>query len=425
MNDVMKNTSDTRVTSFLRICLGLLFVPATVFLLVFCFCTGRPCPPTLVPWEQLGFRYWMGLDDILKDRAPRFCCFSACGNYYVTVTPCKFNQIGEVLDLQVFDLATRQPFCLIEGLADAPSTFRVSPDKQLVQVELTDTLTVYCWPQDGCNTLIKHKEYRVAIGGVYNSKGGVSLGMLMSNDALSLKNRLPEVLALTTFAIYFDRQIPLKALVHGAGVLELWDLSSQRRDWQISRFFFIEPIMILPDKERFITLSCFREIEVRSLKDGRNLRTYSQEGVVRELRSTPDGRFLFISSSCEHDLIRVARHLSNRLADWLVLNCSGMYDSYDSVLLDMQTGKSWPYMDEGSPRAAFAVTHGNRPKLIRVSVDGWFEWDIPPRWRWISPWAWYALLHWLILVAAWRGLRRSQPAIEKEPSTKKSLVAAE
>ena len=420
----MKNASDLRVNSILRICVGLLLVPATVFLLALFLCTGQPYPPTLIPWEQLGFRYWIGLNDILKDRTPRFCCFSACGDYYGTVIPRNPDGTRELFDLQIFDLATRQPFCLIEGLAYVPSAFRLSLDKQLVQVEAGSMMPVYVWPSGGGKTLIEREPHGLEIGGVYNSEAGViqayaRLRALMLNTAPDPNSSVIKMHQLSIKAVYFNRGIPPKAFVHARGVIELWDLASQRRDWQILGPFFIEPL-ILPDQERFVTVSGFHEIQVRSLEDGRVFTTYSQDGVLRELRMTPDGRFLFLTLTREPDLTQLARSLSNRLADWMIHKSARFDSSDESVLLDLETGKCWPQMAQGARPAALAVTHGYRPKLIRVSARGWCEWDSPPQWRWISPWAWYGLTLWLILVVAWRGLRRSQPAIEKERITKKS-----
>ena len=276
MNNGMKNTSDTRVTSFLRICVGLLLVPATLLLLVFCFCTGRPYPPTLTPWEQLGFRYWIGLIESQENLTPRFCCFSVCGGYYATVSQRKADGKDEVLDMHVFDLATRQPICVIEGLAYAPSTIRLSADKRLVQVESDHELTVYWRPPGDDATLIELNPNGVPIGGVYNSEVGVRricamLSAIISDKAPDRKHRSLEAEARATRAIYFDRNIPPKALVDAVEGLELWDLSTQRRNWLIPRPF-LRDLLILPDKERFITVNNFREIQVHPWKMAASLR---------------------------------------------------------------------------------------------------------------------------------------------------------
>jgi hypothetical protein len=292
-----------------------------------------------------------------------------------------------------------------------------------VQVESRDTMPMYCWPPGGGNTLIEVKAKGLAIGGIYTSRGDwwqnydVLYAMIL-NIAPDLIDSFLALNKQSFCAIYFDHRIPLKVLCSGSGVIELCDLSTNQRQWQISGPFASLAPLILPDKERLITVSDINEIQIRSLEDGRVLAAYSQDGKVQELKVTPDGHFLFFKLIREHDLARVARRLSNPLADWLVLKKWGLYKSDESVLLDLQTGTRWPQMADGPPRASFAITRSKSPKLIRVSAYGWCEWDIPPKWRWISPWAWYALILWLILVAAWRGLRRSQPANQMEPITK-------
>ncbi len=75
-----------------------------------------------------------------------------------------------------------------------------------------------------------------------------------------------------------------------------------------------------------------------------------------------------------------------------------------AILIDLETGRTWP----GLPAGNGVVFSEDNSRMVTFGVDGRYEWSVPPRRQWFTPWAWAALGAWLSLVAIWWRLRKQR-----------------
>ena len=128
---------------------------------------------------------------------------------------------------------------------------------------------------------------------------------------------------------------------------------------------------------------CF--LFIRSLETGRSLQNYSLPFQwVQPVRFSPDGRFLIVRYPLKHPLVRMAQGLHKGTEKWLQARFPVQQRL---ALMDVHSGEIWPGL-MGNGLCAF-TDEGAR--LISFTNEGGYEWDVPPRWQYFTPWAWAAL----------------------------------
>ena len=232
--------------SKVRWSIGILLAPVTLLTLLLFF-TGRgPVPAqTLVSWEELGSQpSWT--QDYRKDDAPRFMCFSACGEYYAILIPHLGSPDQSWGDLVIHELSSKQTVCVIKSVERYISIVRISPDKKLLDIETpggSQSISLYCWPSGEPKERIQMPEWQndryQSYLGRFDSTGnlflitGTNLADILDTRNWSRKRLIdfPDGQDLRIQAGFFDRQNRPKILVQSGGNAEVWDLAKGRRDW--------------------------------------------------------------------------------------------------------------------------------------------------------------------------------------------------
>jgi hypothetical protein len=146
---------------------------------------------------------------------------------------------------------------------------------------------------------------------------------------------------------------------------------------------------------------CF--IFIRSLETGRSLQNYSLPFKwCHPLRFSPDGRFLIIRYPLKYPLVSVAEGLHKGIEKWL----EGRFPLQQRLaLIDLHSGEIWPGLI-GNGLCAFT---DDGARLISFTDEGRYEYDVPPRWQYFTPWAWAPLGAWAGLTIVWWKLRERRP----------------
>ena len=155
------------------------------------------------------------------------------------------------------------------------------------------------------------------------------------------------------------------------------------------------PILAIWNKESGL-------LTTRSVEDGRLLQSRSFPcEVLCSISFSADCHYLVCIYLWQHPLVGLADGCPEGLKNWLGLR----FPSQERLaLLDLHTGKSWRHI-VGGERTAFS---DDNTRLISFTDEGRYEYDVPPRWQYFTPWAWAALGAWLSLAAIWWRLRRQQ-----------------
>jgi hypothetical protein len=147
-----------------------------------------------------------------------------------------------------------------------------------------------------------------------------------------------------------------------------------------------------------------RILQVHSLQNGQLLHGYRLPPIFGYLRGfKSDGRFVVLHFPRRHALVRWARDYNQALEQWLN---KLRPDREGYALLDLQDGTTWHDFlgDKGC-----SLSHDGST-LVSFTDTGRYEYDVPPRWQYFTPWAWVALGAWMGLATVWWKLGKRRPA---------------
>jgi len=139
-------------------------------------------------------------------------------------------------------------------------------------------------------------------------------------------------------------------------------------------------------------------IDVCSLSDGQVLSTVTTPFNPHEIHLTADGRFLLYSY---YDTGVFRTELRRR---WTVLdNCLRFFDRpgpsrWCLGLVDFESRKEHLGIRIPSPQLRLGE---DGKSFFGITDEGECEYDLPPRYRAFSPWAWAVLAGWLVSCVAW------------------------
>lgn len=163
---------------------------------------------------------------------------------------------------------------------------------------------------------------------------------------------------------------------------------------------------------------------VWSLNDGRSVRPINYTGgLPHALSFSPDGRFLVLKYRLFASEIRSRFAITARTGSWLeeklyelFLAVAGREEpspEWRLAVFDLETEASWLDLDEGGSwkstdleNMPIAFTSDSK-KMFVFAKEGRYEWDLPPKLRWFTPWAWVSLAAWLVIAWAFVKAMRS------------------
>ena len=146
------------------------------------------------------------------------------------------------------------------------------------------------------------------------------------------------------------------------------------------------------------------ELGVWSLDDGKLLYRYDwPDHELIECHFSPNGRFLACTwdgeFDCEHFL---GKRFSGIVLEWI--ETTSFYHRIRGPVFtvhDTMSGQNW----RGWENAHAALFSNDGTKMYSFEKDGRYTWDLPPRWRLFTPWAWASLAAWIGIAWGWKGLR--------------------
>jgi hypothetical protein len=203
--------------------------------------------------------------------------------------------------------------------------------------------------------------------------------------------------AWTSPRLHYDQQNHPKLIRVTDGQVERWDLHSERRD------FYLKPDCSIydGDKESWIfdldierdLLACVlndNEMGVWSLDKGKLTRSFRRPAGLDDLRFSPDGRFL--AYRCGRELSGYLQSFIGELFPNLERLCNQTRFSTGIIgLRDPYLGATWSF-----PNTSYCDFADNCLRVYYYNAGGLgFEYDVPPRWRLFTPWAWLSLAIWI------------------------------
>ncbi len=409
--------------------IGLLLLPWSIVSAALFLYTSGPVPKSFRPWEQLGcLPRWSQDPSPPSDSKSRFLGFIEGGSLYATLVGHNFGVTSSYFDVSIVDSKSNRTLCALSSVAYAPHVL-VSPNRQFVLLQIPWFYARLYQLRDG---KLLRGESMGSEKAVFDSSGDQLLMQnLFKDDCIlhltgnefSHTHRYSQIRLLGRLLdFYFDREDRPKALVVSNGLVDLVDIASLHRDWSSAKAAVGDEPQIgpgtIPDtsqsgfvssnKTVFFTNHNSLGLCVRSLRDGSVLGIHKLAKGASLLNCSPDGRFLLYVRPPDLGGMKRLRKLSSRLEKWLdEFNAEKKLVDFASelCLLDVESGETWSGMniDNGTnPSVAFREADQT---FLTAGDNGVYEWDLPTRYRWFTPWAWPALAVWLILAVAWRRLK--------------------
>ena len=194
--------------------------------------------------------------------------------------------------------------------------------------------------------------------------------------------------------------------------LEIWDLASNKADSkldisELEKRGRIESGLTsqIAPQARVLATVCQDFVLIRSLEDGRPVQVLSMPAdTLGPVRISPDGRYLLYEYFRQHPLRQLVDGQNDKLEIWVAERFSGQRRL---ALLELRTGKTWLNLSDAG-RCTF-TDDGTR--WTSFGEEGRYEYDVPPRWQYFTPWSWAALGAWSSLIVIWWKLRKRQRGI--------------
>jgi hypothetical protein len=212
---------------------------------------------------------------------------------------------------------------------------------------------------------------------------------------------------------FFDDQGRALALVE-CNNFEIWDLGSDA---------LVKNLGSRPTAGKTSWDGTFARFWYGSDAAGAYVLNYDEEGALW-IRSMPQGRALHrlnvsykphLNSSAkplilywygkENPLVSFTKEWNLPIPAWL---SDHFPEKTHLALLDLETDSSW--FDLAGNYAAFTQDDN---RLITLTKEGFYEYDLPPRMRWFTPWAWAGLTAWLGSIILWWKLRARSVAVKR------------
>ncbi len=416
--------------------------------------TSQTFPRAFRSWKEIGFEPDRTGD--ITHSTPRFLCMSRCGRYFCTVDFFRASARIET-DFTIRHWPGGEPLCTLPK-SYHPNSILVSKDEQWIALRNGDRIlrfisgprsrtfggsTWQIYRKDGAKWSIAEQARTCDF-----SPNGQSM-MIATEHTVQVKSKEGRIIKEMEFdpshvvaSVFFDANENPKAVIFEGNVAttpiggmriletdeamdqaidhhnetECWDITTEQRDWVIeglrakiipsdpSRIVWMASVRNDPGSMRFYSLVDARMLgshqiwpEVRVMPAELNCLSHNGEFFVFYHRR-PGVLHYFEGSGA----IATWVNAKNR---WLEQMAPALAESVNLCLLDTQTGviskigkDQEEFKISWGREALNANFHENEPLLTTFDDDGAYEWDLPPRMRWFTPWAWAALAAWLALV---------------------------
>ena len=219
-------------------------------------------------------------------------------------------------------------------------------------------------------------------------------------------------------ATFFDHRNRPKCVISRDQVIEVMDVLSRRVECSLQLSTadgrLAEPLvgglhncMLSHDAGSLVTGHAKGMVVQWSLSDGAPITCLqlSRPAPAFPVGLSPDGRFLVVTQYEKNLLVLLASRLSLQLGSWLN---AGLEPERTSTLIDLREKTQWP----GLPFAQKVGFSADSKALLTIG-NAITKWDLPPRWRLFSPWAWTALAFCLIQISVLWFMRRGNARLEK------------
>ncbi len=217
---------------------------------------------------------------------------------------------------------------------------------------------------------------------------------------------------------FFGSDKKPKLLIEHDKALRVWDLYTNKAEAildhsKLSRYYPANETDWLQAGRhtsigRFNAATWFYDLDlvsVNSLEDGSLLSMIRLPSAnVQSVRIDPSGRFL----ACAYWHNEAWTTAIGSWSAWIDRQISLIsMNGHRLAVYDLQTEKEWVGLPGGDP-IAFSEGGGS---VISFGEEGRFEYDLPPKWRYFTPWAWLALSAWVGIFICWFKLRKRSAAV--------------
>jgi hypothetical protein len=388
------------------------------------FTTGRPVPREFVPADQLDFSSIcedIGVAGPIQGTIWRR--YSNGGRCFLEFTKLKGDSYviipSDDIVATVTDSISMEKLGVFRVTLDnynSDGSFQISPDRQYLFSVMKGKL--HAW---------RLQRSKLAIDQIWSdidvpdSAGGIFLRfspddrhLLIYSNERCVHYDLLQRRTIAAFArpamgssdpCFFDSQGRPRVLLYFIDPGTLWELIKQKVAATLVCFDDVgsrhSDIIYVAGKPALATIfHNSRNLYIHSLDDGRLLQTYSIPTGMDETGQFDSNRhFLILSSSWRFPLVHAAEGWNSQLDKWLSVRFP---ERERLVLLDLHSGKQW-FDFLGDSRCTLS-DDATQPKTI--ADEGYYVYDVPPRWQYFTPWAWTSLGAWLSLVTIWWRLRK-------------------
>ncbi len=351
---------------------------------------------------------------------PRFACLSRCGRYFATYTIRKGDLTGDIILRNRADLSV---FCKIANQGRAPRRFIVNSDQSLV------ALTAPSWDRTSATVFDRSTNRTLPFlhGDTRRlefSTGKLDAAYIGKNEAYCVNlDQDPHFKMFngkdhcTPIIAFFDPSQQHKAQVltwePGGQSLSLHDLESDQKIWQIDGMSsYLEPFAFSPNVFAARRSEDRDGLSLCRMNDGKEVRRipnipYSLTPVCEPPYHSQNGRY-FLYPTRRPGLL--SRWVTSDKWFWLQLNLMALerkcrHSPRQSIwtLFDLESGrpefeiKPIQTMMSSFDCHQIACFQEDNSSLTTIHDDGLYDWDLPPKMRWFTPWAWAALAAWLSL----------------------------
>jgi WD40 repeat protein len=394
-----------RLCTFSLYSLLSLSVLATIYLFSF---TGRPLPSnkqdasgnSLPPVGELS---WCS-------------CISNCGQF-------GFWEIGKLLDPDRIDLNLEMwrlgPPQRIGGIPLASGIISACLSKNQRLLLTLSSSTVDLWRLPSFELV---RTYECPINSTYrglafsqNEKQILVFGYSQVLEFDADSDKLIEVKLIQPSddveAVFADPSETPKYVISRDQVIEIVDLRSDRIDCSLQLSASGRPLAapwiggldackVSHDGGFLVTGHANGMVLLWSLPDGAPLARFQLSGSASAfpVGLSPDGRYLLVAQYARNRLVLAAERLSPELGAWLEHRIE---PESATTVIDLKKKIQWP----GLPFAQKVGFSADSKELLTIGKTI-TKWDLPPRWRPFSPWAWVALTVCLLQISALRFMKR-------------------
>ena len=405
-------------------------IPFGLLTIALFFATGRVVPESFVSWSELGCNALVETTEngVVVEFGPRFVGLTDCGRAYIVKSLCDATKgPSSPCKTTLYDVFTNEKL----GDTEADDRFQqsvLSRDRKHLLMDIREdglVLRDLISGRDLAKTEHPDNYQQIALiksgnlALIRSDLGGLiwdmETGKQISSFHLPRKKR--------SFG-YCDGAGHTKCLTVGERV-EIWNEDLDSREFVLDVTpSSADAFQFSPDFRR-LSFVANGAVSVMSLETGQLIRripfaNHLGTSVIQtrtalklcEARVVFSNRARWLTEEYYRwdPLIDWAYDIDSRLGDslslWLPVKNLAM-------LIDLESNRTWRDMPAGKG-VAFSEDDS---RLVTFGEDGKYEWTVPPRRQYFTPWAWAALAAWLGAITIWWKLRKRPSRGNRQNST--------